>query len=237
MPGYVNLNGTVGAGPLNELLGVADTNKRWPIGMYADALDPYFGYVQAVYLQFPVSTAVAVGRVMVITDQTGITADHPGTANLGASVVISMQQCASSATAQYGWFAINGIRPVQTNATVAQGAAIGIAAAGVLGTNGAGKQLLNCRVLQSATFTIAKANTQTFNGSPVVTVNTVDGLFVGLTMSGTGLSGTITAINPNGRDVTLSANCTATGIVTMTGTYTGYGLVQFNNAFTQGAIT
>jgi hypothetical protein len=71
----------------------------------------------------------------------------------------------------------------------------------------------------------------------VVQVTSIDGLFVGLTISGTGVTGTITAISTNGRDVTLSANATATGTITATFTYTGFGLVHISNPFAQGAIT
>jgi hypothetical protein len=115
---------------------------------------------------------------------------------------------------------------------------VGIGTAGNLGANSAGKQVLNAMVQQASTFTITKANTQTQSGSPVLVVSGVEGLFVGLTLSGTGIgAGTIASIDPSGRFITSTANSTATGSVTLTGTYTGYLLVTVNGAFTQGAIT
>jgi hypothetical protein len=237
MPGYINLNGNIGVGPLNELLGPADTTKRYPVGMCADGLDPYFGYGKFLYLQFPLSQAVTIGRLVMISDQTGVVADLPAAALQGYPFLVARQACASSATPQYGWFQNEGICPIQTNATVAAGVKIAVAAAGVAGTLVVSQQLVNTRVLQSATFTIAKTNTQTTNGSAVVQVTSIDGLFVGLTISGTGVTGTITAISTNGRDVTLSANATATGTITATFTYTGFGLVHISNPFAQGAIT
>lgn len=237
MTGYVNLNGNVGAGPLNDITNPADVVKKFPLGMVADGLDPYFGYGKFLYLQFPLSQAVGVGRLLMISDQTMVTADAPSTALQGFPVVVSRQACISAATPQYGWFQNEGITPIQMNATVLAGAAVGIAAAGVGGTNVAGKQLLNARNLQPNTFAISKANTSTQNNSAVIQVPSTDGLFLGLTASGTGISGTIIGLGANGRDVTLSAPATATGVISATFTYTGFGLVHISNPFAQGAIT
>ena len=65
----------------------------------------------------------------------------------------------------------------------------------------------------------------------------IDGLFTGLTASGTGISGTITGMDAGGKFVTLSANATATGAITATFTYTGFVLVHISDPFVQGAIT
>jgi hypothetical protein len=69
-------------------------------------------------------------------------------------------------------------------------------------------------------------------------VQSVDGLFVGLTLSGTGVgAGTISSIDPSGRFITSTANSTATSSVTLTGTYTNYCLANFVAPFAQGNIT
>ena len=77
------------------------------------------------------------------------------------------------------------------------------------------------------------------SGSAVVVVPNSEGWFVGITVSGAGIPGatTISSITPDGRTVTLSANATASGVVSLTGTYTGFIIAQINNPFVQGAIT
>jgi len=235
MPQYASKYGTVGEGPMADIF-APDTIQRFVLGSQQDAVDPYFGYGRFIYLKYPASQAVNPGRLLSVVDQTFLTADLPSTAGLGYPFVVARQVCASSATAQYGWFQIEGVCPLQVNASVAAGVVIGNAAAGVGGTNTAGKQLLGVKVLQPSTFNLTKA-ANTVNGSAVIGVSNVDGLFVGLTISGTGVSGTILSLDPSGRFITLSANATATGAITATFTYTGFVLAHISCPFTQGAIT
>ena len=64
---------------------------------------------------------------------------------------------------------------------------------------------------------------------------------VGVAVTGTGIpaSTTITAIDPDNRTVTMSANATATGSVSVTGTYNDatifYNVVTVNRPGAQGA--
>jgi hypothetical protein len=236
---YAPVHPVVGGGPVADIF-TPDTTARFPAGMVLDAVDPYFGWGRFIYLQS--SGAVALpGRVTTITDQTFATADAANTANLGQPVVFNRQVI--SATGVWSWYQMQGVLPVQVNATVAQGAAIGIAAAGILGTNTAGKQLLNAKVLQSQTFTLTKANGVIANGDfRLFLPGSINGLFVGLAVTGSvagiAASSTIASIDPSGRFVTLNNACTATvTIPTVTFTYTGFGLLHVANAFLQGAIT
>jgi 20S proteasome alpha/beta subunit len=74
-----------------------------------------------------------------------------------------------------------------------------------------------------------------------------DGFFLGAALSGTGIpaSTVVAGLDPDGKRIyTGSAigtfgdkNSTATGNITLTGTYTGYGSGVINNPFAQGAIT
>lgn len=230
MPGYAQKAGLLGYGPVNDLL-VADTTQRFPLGDEVTAYDSYFGWGRFIYGK--AAAAQIVGEI-VYWDNTYTMTSMPSTANLGYPVAVCRQKVPING---YAWYQIEGNCPVAASASVASGVAVGLGTAGKAGTNSAGKQLLGVRVHQASTFTLTKT-AQTQNGSPIIKVNSVDGLFVGLTLSGTGIAaGTITAIDPDGLTITNSANCTATGTVTMTGTYTGYLLCGINSPLTQGAIS
>jgi hypothetical protein len=134
----------------------------------------------------------------------------------------------------------------KTNATVAADVALGITAAGILGANTAGKQILGVRNRIAATGTKTVTGTTT-NGQSTIETNSYEGFFLGMALSGTGIpaSTVVAKLDPNGRTIyTGSAigtvgdkNSTASGTVTVTGTYTGYGSGVINNPSCQGAIT
>jgi hypothetical protein len=236
MPGYRAVNPVAGAGPFNELL-TPDTTQRFALGQVIDAVDSYFGFARFVYLMTPTSTAIAPGRLVTIKDETFVVQDIPNTANTGYPVFVARQNIASNAANQYAWFQTEGLAPVQAAASVAQGVAVGVGAAGKAGTNSAGKQLLGMSVLEASTFTLTKT-VQTVTGSAVMRVSSTDGLFVGLTPSGSGIAaGTISALDPSGTAFTDTANATATASVTGTFTYTNFLLVYMQNCHVQGAIT
>jgi hypothetical protein len=211
---------------------IPDTVQRFTLGQVIEAVDSdFFGWGQFVYGK--ALAAIALPGRLNFADYQWNMADIPNTANTGYPVYVNK---AAMAINTFGWFQIAGFAPMQTANTVAIGVATGIAAAGQLGTLAAGKQLLNARVVQPSTFAPTKT-IFTQNGSNVIGVQNTAGLFIGLTITGTGVSGTVTAINPNGNNVTLSANATATGTVTGTFTWTGFLGIQFNSAHVQGAIT
>ena len=111
---------------------------------------------------------------------------------------------------------------------------------------GAGKQLVNVRNRLAATATLTKT-VNTLNGSGVLMCpQGYDGLFVGIALSGTGIpaSALAAALDPDGKRITMGSaigtfdkTATATGSITLTGTYTGFGCGMINNPFSQGAIT
>ena len=91
--------------------------------------------------------------------------------------------------------------------------------------------------------TVAKANTTLQSGSTVYKVANTDGWFVGLPLSGTGVaaSSVITGIDPDNRTVTVNNAATASGSVTVTGTYNDGSANYWNTAilnrpFAQGQI-
>lgn len=221
-----------------------DNIQRHVLGATLSVVDPFWGGQELIYLAIPTSTAVKVGQA--ITWDTNLNmVSLPNTANLGVPVAFALNAVASNASAvQYGWFAIEGQVLALSTASVAAAAAIGITGAGTLGANSAGKQILNARVVDPATTTVVKANVQTTNGSPVLhcTVGGTDGWFVGMAVTGTGIpaSTTISAINPD-NTVVMSANATATGSVSVTGTYNDgtnfWNVLVVDRPLAQGAIT
>lgn len=87
----------------------------------------------------------------------------------------------------------------------------------------------------------------TLNGSgKVVVPSGYDGAFLGMALSGTGIpaSTVVAKLDPDGRTIyTGSAigtlgdkNATATGVITLTGTYTGYGAGYIQYPSTSSAV-
>lgn len=232
----------IGSAPVGNWF-VPDTTQRHALGTVATFIDPYFGEQEVIYLQMPTSTALRVGQVLAYDTATSFVASSvANTANLGKPLAFLLNAVASNASAQYAWAIIGGQCVVYSSASVAADTAIGIVAAGQAGANSAGKQILNTRVTKPATTTVAKANTVTQNGSPVLKVQNTDGWFIGASVSGTGITTSlITAIDPDNRTVTLASNASATGAVTATATYNDatsfFNVVTCQRPFAQGAIT
>lgn len=222
---------------------VPDTTQRHPIGSIITYNDPYFGGGEAIYLSMPTSTALRVGQVLAYDTASSFAATSvANTTLLGKSVAFLMNAVASSASVQYAWAVISGQCPAYSSASVAANTAFGIVAAGQVGALATGKAIENARVTLPATTTVVKANTVTQNGSPVIKVQTTDGWFIGVSVSGTGITTSlITGIDPDNRTVTLASNSSATGAVSATGTYndatTFFNIVTCNRPFAQGPIT
>ena len=219
-----------------------DNIQRQPLGQTLSVSDPFYGGQELVYLAIPTSTALNVGHA-VTWDVNNRVVALPNTANQGVPVAFSLNAVASdAANIQYSWFIIEGQALCWSNASVAAAAAIGIVAAGQLGANSAGKQILGARVAAAATTTVVKANTRTQSGSNIITPTNTDGWFVGMAITGTGIaaSSVITAIGELNR-VTLNNNATATGSVSVTGTRNDatnfWNLVVVDRPTAQGAIT
>jgi hypothetical protein len=149
------------------------------------------------------------------------------------------------ASGTFGWIQITGMAVFKTNATVAADAVIGIGAAGIAGTNTAGKQLLGVRNIKAATATVTVTAT-TLNTSYVLKTNGYDGFFLGMALSGTGIpaSTVVAKLSEDGNTIFMGSAvgtvgdklATASGSITLTGTYTGYGAGFINRPFAQGQI-
>lgn len=232
----------LGSQPVGNFF-VPDSVARHKVGATITVNDPYYGGQELIYLAVPTSTALKVGHAVTWDLNNSIIA-LPNTANTGFPVALSLNAVASDASnVQYSWFVVEGQALAWSSASVAAAAAIGVVAAGQLGANSAGKQILNARVSAAATTTVAKTNTSTQSGSTLIKVSNTDGWFVGIALSGTGIQATttVTAIDPDNRTVTMSLAATATGSVTVTGTRNDatnfYNLVAIDRPFVQGAIT
>jgi hypothetical protein len=90
---------------------------------------------------------------------------------------------------------------------------------------------------------VAKTNCTALSGSTELRVTNSDGWFIGLYLSGTGITtgSTVADISPDGKIVTLSAATSAAVNGTVTGTYNNstvyYNLVMMNRPFLQGQIS
>lgn len=222
---------------------IPDTTQRQPLGQVISVSDPFWGGQELIYLAVPASTTIPMGGV-VTWDTSLQTVTLPNTANLGVPVALALNAVASSSSVQYAWFVIEGQYVAYSSASVAVAAAIGITAAGQLGANSAGKQILNARVVDAATLTLTKANVSTQSGSTILRCPTgTDGLFVGGYLSGTGIpaGATVASIDPDNYRVTMSAAATATGAITLTQTNNNgtvyYNTLVVDRPFAQGAIT
>jgi len=236
---FAAISPTLGTQPFNDWF-IPDTVQRHPLGMTVTAVDNYWGTGKFVYIKS--ADAILKGSLVMWTEAYA-GALLPSTAGQGFPFGVAMNAIPSGS---YGWVQTEGFTVYKTNATVAADTAVAVAAAGIAGTLANGKQLLNTRNRIAATGT-KTFTASTVLGSPnVVVQGGYDGAFLGMALSGTGIpaSTVVAGLSPDGRTIfTGSAigtigdkNSTATGSITLTGTYTGYGAAIINNPIAQGQI-
>jgi hypothetical protein len=225
-------------------LNTIDTVAAHQIGLKIVGVDPYFGLAEFMYVQFPASAAITSGQVLYLSGVGAVgnsASVAPNTANTGRLIAVALNPVASVASIQYGWVQVEGSAVVRAVASVAAGAAVGIDAttAGSVNAVTAGRQLTPCVSLAPSTNTVVKANTQTQSGSPIISTQDSSGWFLGITVSGTGIPGgtTIIGLDTDNRRATMSANATATGTVSVTGTFTGFIVAQIAKTSVQSQIT
>lgn len=237
---------------------LAPSGQPWPPvtpGLLVNAEDPVFGCGEFLFGKF--GGAVRQFGLCVLTPTFNATTrtydalftECPNTANLGRPVYVSMADVGPTGAVlnQYGYFMDSGVAPVNGTASVAAGVTFGITAAGQIGANSAGKQVVNAVCANPATATVVRAVAGAGNvnllGGNTIQVQNVDGLFVGGYVAGTGIAANaiITAIDRIGLVITVSIVNTAavTGNVTQTNNNATifYNTVHMDRAFAQGAIT
>lgn len=224
---FAAISPTVGSQPYNDFF-VADTVQRQPLGMEVTAVDPYWGAGTFLYLKS--ADAVLKGSV-VMWDESFNSALLPSTVTQGFPFGVAMCPAASGT---YFWAQVCGRAVYKTNATVAADGVLAIAAAGILGATATGKQVLGIRNRVAATGTVALTGQTNANSNVLYFPNGYDGMFLGITVTGTGINASTTviaALDPDGKRAYVGTaigtatgrNSTATGLVTITGTYTGFG--------------
>jgi hypothetical protein len=223
---FASISPFAGSQPFNDWF-APDTVQRLALGTSVDAVDPFWGQGRFMYVKS--ADAILKGSV-VMWDETFNAALLPSAVTQGFPWAVAMAPMASGT---YGWVQIAGRAVYKTNATVAADGVLAIAAAGILGATATGKQVLGVRNRIAATGTKTfTANTQ--NGTNVLYVpNGYDGAFLGMALSGTGIpaSTVVAGLDPDGKRILTGSaigtfgdkNSTATGQITLTGTYTGYG--------------
>lgn len=181
------------------------------------------------------SSTFGVGRWVHI-DKNGAILDVPATANTGRPCYVCLTAfTAGNVTTQGGWVMRKGICPALFSVAATTGAVYQGTAGNATPTAANGRQILNATTLIAAASAFTRS-VQTLSGSATVRMSRVNGIFPGIAISGTGIPGgaTVTAVDPSGTSVTISANATATGTVTGTFTPTGFGIVHIDNPFIQG---
>jgi hypothetical protein len=226
---------------------VASGNLPTP-GVPVNASDKVWGGAELIWAR--ANGAIRQYAMCVLTpvwDATGKTftqnmTEVPNTANLGRSVYVA-QANGAMAAGDYGWFMDSGVTPINGTATVAADTTYGITAAGQVGANTAGKQILNSRVVTPATQTVVKAAVSGASGDNYIYFSETDGFFVGGYVAGTGVgaSAIISDIDPLGKWIKVSVvnSAAVTGNVTQTannGTIF-YNVAALDRSFAQGAIT
>lgn len=229
-----------GVTPLNDFF-APDTTQRHPLGLVVWGFDPYFGEGAFQYIKS--NDAILKGSLVVVgTPSTYLGTLLPNTASLGVPFGVAVAPMASGT---YGWIQVFGNAVYKTNATVAADAAVGIGAAGIVGAYSTLKGFVGVHNLKAATATVT-VTAQTTNGTGTLVTGGYDGFFVGMALSGTGIpaSTVVAKLDPDGRTIyTGSAiatlgdkNSTASGSITLTGTYTGYGLGRISFPSTMAAV-
>ena len=229
-----------GPTPFNDWF-TPDTTQRMQLGTVIQAVDPYWGYGEFMYIKS--NDAILKGSLVIVgTFPTFLGTLLPSTASLGAPFGVAMAPMASGT---YGWIQISGCAVYKTSATVAADAAVGIGSAGMIGAYSTLKGMVNVHNLKAATATTT-VTAGTTTGTGVLTTGGYDGFFLGMALSGTGIpaSTVVAGLSSDGRTILTGSaigtfgdkNSTATGTITLTGTYTGYGAGMIMRPSTSSAV-
>lgn len=226
-----------GTQPFNDWF-APDTTQRHMLGLQVTAVDPFWGAGKFMYIKS--NDAILKGS-LVGWDEIYQGVLFPSAVTQGFPWGVAMAPMASGT---FGWIQLEGRAVYKTNATVAADGIVAIAAAGILGATATGKQLIGVRNRISATGT-KTFTALTTNGSSVLKTNGYDGAFLGMALSGTGVpaSTVVAKLDADGQTIymgsaigTVDKLATATGSITLTGTYTGYGSGMINNPTTMQIV-
>ncbi len=236
---FASVTPVVGTQPFNDWFAV-DTVQRHALGLRVVAVDNFWGAGTFMYIKS--NDAILKGSA-VAWDEVYQGALLPSAVTQGFPFGIAMVPMASGT---FGWIQLEGRAVIKTNATVAADGVLAIAAAGILGATATGKQVLNIRNRISATGTKTFTVSTLTNSSTLLCAGGYDGAFLGMALSGTGIpaSSFVAALDPDGKRIymgsaigTVDKLATASGSITLTGTYTGYGSAMLNNPSCMQIVT
>lgn len=213
------------------------------VGTVVAAVDPHYGPAEFIWAYGVASNGI--GKVATINPKTGV-ATLTVAGGRGALVGVSTVANTSTTTAQ--WWQISGVAYTDVAAAFADGGLVyATATAGVVDDAVvAGDQVTGAVGVSAIDYAPGAKSCSTTNGSDIVAVPNIDGLVVGMGVSGTGIAGgtTISAIGYGGvfppvngpmpGTIKISAAATATGSASLTFTGTGYALVQLNRPVMNG---
>jgi len=233
---FASVTGFAGSQPFNDWF-APDTTQRHALGTKVDAVDPFWGYGSFMYVKS--NDAILKGS-LVVWDEVYQIVLMPSAVTQGFPWSVAMAPMASGT---YGWVQQSGRAVYKTNATVAADGVVAIAAAGILGATATGKQLSGVRNRKAATGTESITGVQTTTGSGILyATGGYDGAFVGAALSGTGIpaSSIVVKLGSDGKTIYCGTTiasaadklATATGNITLTVTYTGFGSGMINNPTT-----
>jgi hypothetical protein len=245
---YAFVDNVAGYPTVEDVVAAPTNLKDLPIlpGFLAQVFDPVYGPGEAVFAR--ASAGIRLGGLCALTptwDATNLTmqqnmAEVANTANLGRAVYVYLGRTALT-TGQYGWFLATGVAPVNGTATVSSGTTVGITAAGQIGANSAGKQVVNAVSAVPATNTVAKTGAGAIGDNQIFFPSGTAGFFVGGYLSGTGVgtAAIVQQVLPDRLIVTVVNSAAIAGTVTQTANNAVifYNFVAINRPFAQGAIT
>lgn len=252
---FLGSNDTAAPGYGAGYTGPGGAPTSMPNGLIIAGFDNYWGGVEFLYAQFNSTVApwapVAFTPALVNARYAFVASAVANTANQARPIGFAI---APMAAGQWGWAAVSGFTPVLSTATVAANTPMGITGAGTLGATSAGKEIENLVSILPATTTITK-NVALTSGQPFIQVtgnNSIDGLFIGAAVTGTGIpaSSVVQTLDADGRRFTIStgpgvagavALPTQSGGIVLTATYNDgtnfYNIAQYDRPFAQGRIT
>ncbi len=186
------------------------------------ATDPIFGEAEFI-LAFGLA-GLQVGEMVVIRSNYAVVR-----AVAGSRGVAAVSMCANTDPTALSWYCIRGQVPARVTAGAINLPLYNTATPGSpSGTVVATDQITGAMSATAVSATVTTKTGNTVNGSPLVQLPDVNGLYVGQAVTGTGIPGstTIAAIGygglmlgqqgPMANQIQLSANATATGNPTLT---------------------
>lgn len=238
-------DGQIGYPPIELVVPVPTNLPSWSPGFIAVAEDVVWGPGEFIFAR--ASAGIRLYGLCLLTPTWDATnrvvqqnmAECTNTANLGRPVYVYQGNTALT-TGQYGWFMRSGMTPVNGSATVAAGTVVGITAAGQVGANTAGKEILSAVSAIAATQTVVTPGTGKIADTIIKLANT-QGFFPGAYVSGTGVGAAaiVSSVGNGFITVTVMNSAAVTGNVTAT--YNNatifYNVLAMNCASAQGAIT